>query len=157
MANATHRSIFTWARLRPFFNVSNMGFWAASFIFVPIPWLSLLKNIFKLRLTGLPASLVDHYQKLREAAIQPIVDFLHQFHIPLPPWLIDCVVIYVLVAAIVARAGMINRPIDQKKWADDPAAVEKDLRAAAAELKLDPEELISRFKATISPGFVGWQ
>lgn len=160
---------FWWARLKPYFTFATFVFGLMATIFGPIPLLSLLQKVvgvwnWKIELVGLPKLLLSEYQRLRTAALKPIIDFL-DLAITLPDWLVyilttwvaDFFSMYMLLVISVVRGSMVDRRFDRIKFKAAPEKFRQQLRAIAALHKgRDPEIMIAKAEAGLQHGLKGW-
>lgn len=155
-------------RLRPYFTFATFVYGLLAALFGSIPLLSLLLKIFNfwnwhIELAALPKLLLAEYQRLRTAALKPIIDFL-QITISLPDWMIsffttwlaDITMIYVLFTLSVVRGSMVDRRFDRIKLNANPEEFKKQLRDIAMLHGRDPEKFISRVEASLQKGLKAW-
>lgn len=160
---------FLLVRLRPYFTVATLAYGLLVSVFGSIPPLSLLLKILRvwnwhIELLALPKLLLAEYDRLRTAALRPVIDFLKLvIPIPIPDWVVyalttwvaDVLTIYMLFAISVFRGSMIDRRFDKIKFTADPENFRQQLRAAATLHGRDPEKLIAEAERGLQRGFKG--
>jgi hypothetical protein len=157
-----------YVRLRPFLTFTTAVYGLLATTLGSIPLLSLVQKIlsvwnWNIELLGLPKLLLAEYQRLRSAALKPIIDFL-SIHVSIPDWLIsffstwvaDFLAIYMLLVLSVVRGSMADRRFDRKKFRANPEEFKQQLRSAAALHGRDPDKLIADVEAGLQTGLKGW-
>jgi hypothetical protein len=159
-----------WVRLRPYFTVATLAYTLLGGVFGSIPLLSLLQRMFlvwnwHIELLALPKLLLAEYQRLRTAALKPVIDLLKlAIPIPIPDWVVyalttwvaDVLTIYMLFAISVFRGSIVDRRFDRIKFNADPEKFRQQLRAAAALHGRNPENLVAEAERGIQHGIKGW-
>lgn len=128
-------------------------------LFGSLPWLSILKNVFRFELYGWVGGLIGEYDRLRDAAVKWVLDFVPQLGITIPATVADFVIIYVLIAMAYVRGNQVVRKIDMANFERDPVGTLEEIRAAArmhglSEARIDG--IIRRFHATRARGVGAW-
>ena len=155
-------------RWKPYFTFATTIYGLLAALFGSIPTLSLVMRVlsywnWRIHLADLPQQLLDEYQRLRTAALEPIVSFI-QLRFSLPEWLVnflnswaaDLAMIYMLFVLSFVRGSMVDRRFDRINFNRDPELFEQRLRAAALLHGRDPEKLICDVEAGLEKGILGW-
>lgn len=108
-------------RWKPYFTFATTIYGLLAALFGSIPTLSLVMRVlsywnWRIHLADLPQQLLDEYQRLRTAALEPIVSFI-QLRFSLPEWLVnflnswaaDLAMIYMLFVLSFVRGSMVDR------------------------------------------------
>lgn len=138
------------------FDTSKLFFRIAVFFFGSIPWLSFFRGLFQLSLHGLPARIAEEYERLRNLLFRPIVDFLAQYGFPLPAWLMDLAIVYLLVTAVFFQGSRIHRISDRAAVRTDPEKFFAQIRAGAKKNGKDPERKLQQVLYGLKPGLFPW-
>lgn len=145
--------------LSALWSTSTLFFALFGTLFGSLPWLSILKNIFRFELHGWVGGLIGEYDRLRDAAAKWVLDFIPQLGVTIPATVADLVIIYVLIAMAFVRGNQVVRKIDMANLDRDPVGTVEQVRAAARAHNLSEarvDAIIRRFTATRARGALAW-